>query len=159
MMNKERLTYSTIGNKDLLDRPLIAVLASRTINPTSVMPALDWATEKAQNPNVTIISGFQSTIEKKILRYLLDGKCGIVLVLARSMYKSIPDEYQQPIADGRMLLLSLTDYSQTVRSTALRRNHFIADRAEQLLFISLNAQSSLMALYESYHEKKYIELL
>lgn len=142
-----------IGNIDLLQRQLTGVFSSRLINPQSVIPALDWAAEQALNADATIISGFQSALEKKILAYLLSGKCGIVLVLARSLYKQVPQEYAEAIADDRMLILSLSGNKQTGKQSAIKRNELIAAKAESLVIISLHPGSSLQNLYNTYKNK------
>ncbi len=143
-----------IGNISLLQQQPTGMLASRLIRTGSVIPALDWAIAQANNPQTVIMSGFQSTLEKKILRYLLSGKCGIILVLARSIYKKIPPEYAQPLADGRMLILSLSDAPRTNRNTAHSRNEYIAQKAASLVFISLNPHSTLNTIYQQFQTTK-----
>lgn len=143
-----------IGNISLLQQQPIGMLASRLIRTGSVIPALDWAIEQANNPQTVVMSSFQSTLEKKILRYLIAGKCGIILVLARSIYKKLPPEYAQPIADGRMLILSLSEATRTNHHTAQRRNEYIAQNAASLVFISLNQHSTLNAIYQQYQTIK-----
>ena len=76
-----------IGNIELLSKaPITGVLASRLINTGSVIPALDWAISRANNPQAIVMSGSQSTIEKKILRYLLTANA--VLYLSSPVYLS-----------------------------------------------------------------------
>ncbi len=145
-----------IGDIALLSRTLTGVLASRLINACSVVPALDWAVEQAGKEDATIISGFQSALEKKILRYLLRGKCRIVLVLARTLYKQVPPEFEQAIASRRMLVVSVSNGSRTSAAIAQHRNSFIAEQASELVFISLHSGSSLNALHTQYKGKKSI---
>lgn len=80
------------GSTSLLDRKKIGYLASSTIASLSVQPTLDWATEVSKYDNIAIVSGFHSKMEHEVLDYLLRGKCGIVCVLAQSIYKKIPDK-------------------------------------------------------------------
>lgn len=138
-----------LGNISLLQQQPTGMLASRLINSGSVIPALDWAIEQANNPDAVIMSSFQSTLEKKILRYLVEGKCNIIIVLARAMYK-LPPEYTRPLEEGRMLILSLTDAPRTNAHTAQCRNEYVAQNAASLVFISLNPDSSLNAICQQY---------
>lgn len=142
------------GNIFLLNYPMVGVLASRLINSGSILPTLDWAMQQAKDPNANIISGFQSIFERKILRYLLDGKCGIIIVLARKMYKQLPAEYKQPLDEGRMLILSICDAPRTCKYYAQKRNEYIAQNATSLIFISLHENSSLNKIYEQYSQSK-----
>ena len=85
----------TLGNTSLLDRRKIGYFASGTIASLSVLPTLDWATEVARREDVAIVSGFHSKMEREVLDFLLRGKCGIICVLARSIYKKIPEKYRE----------------------------------------------------------------
>lgn len=71
-----------IGNIELLDRRKIGFLAGSKINPLSVLPTLDWASEVSVRKDVSIVSGFHSQLERQVLDLLLNGKCGIIFVLA-----------------------------------------------------------------------------
>ena len=77
----------TLGNTSLLDRKKIGYFASNTIASLSVLPTLDWATEVSKRDNIAVVSGFHSKMEREVLDFLLRGKCGIVCVLARPIYK------------------------------------------------------------------------
>lgn len=73
-----------LGNMDLLTFRKVGFLASRKVNPTSVIPTINWANKVSHNPNAAIISGFQSTLECEVLDIILKGTCGIIYVLNRS---------------------------------------------------------------------------
>ena len=96
----------TLGNTSLLDRRKIGYFASGTIASLSVLPTLDWATEVARREDVAIVSGFHSKMEREVLDFLLRGKCGIICVLARSIYKQIPDKYREAFHTGRVLFIA-----------------------------------------------------
>lgn len=53
-----------LGNMDLLTLHKVGFLASRKIVPSSVIPTINWANKVSQDPNIAIISGFQSTLER-----------------------------------------------------------------------------------------------
>lgn len=74
------------GNKELLDRYLVAFFASRTAPPEALDLAKRWAHEIAQTDKV-VISGFHSPIERAVLDILLSGGCSVVVALGRSLYR------------------------------------------------------------------------
>ena len=84
--------YTYLGNKDLLNRITIGFLASRKLPSNVILPTLDWAVEISNRTDVAVMSGFHSRMEKDVLKFLLQGQCGIIMVLARGMYKRIPKE-------------------------------------------------------------------
>lgn len=82
-----------LGNRDLLSLPKTAFLASGTIPADMVLKCYDWASQTACSRQC-VISGFSSHLEKEVLHFLLKDTCPIILVLARQMYKRVPDEFQ-----------------------------------------------------------------
>ena len=53
-----------------------------------------------------MVSGFHSQMEKEVLKILLRGKCGIIVILARGMYRQVPKCYEEALQQNRLLLLS-----------------------------------------------------
>ena len=81
-----------IGNAALLDLPnKVAFLSSRRISAADVLKCYEWA-EKIRDTAQCVISGFQSPLEKDVLKFILRGRVPIILVLARSLWKTVPDE-------------------------------------------------------------------
>ena len=120
-------TYRTaIGNIDLLQKRKIGFLASRQIATLSVLPTLDWATEISQREEVAVVSGFHSRMEREVLKILLRGKCGIIVVLARGMYHQVPQIYEEALQQNRLLLLS---YEKGQPNPHLRTNRSQTKRA------------------------------
>lgn len=138
----------TLGNTSLLDRKKIGYFASGTIAALSVLPTLDWATEVARREDVAIVSGFHSKMEREVLDFLLRGKCGIVCVLARSIYKKNPDQFRDAYNAGRVLFIApfKTSASRTSRNLCQQRNEYVASISDELVFSSLNPDSSLYPL-------------
>ena len=95
-----------LGNKDLLSRSKTAFLCSRNVSSASVLRCYDWATEMRKE-NQVIISGFQSKIEKDVLHFLLKGHQPVIIVIARQMYKQLPEEWQSPMSNGDLLIVSI----------------------------------------------------
>lgn len=138
----------TLGNTSLLDRRKIGYFASAIIANLSVLPTLDWAAEVAKHDDVAIVSGFHSKMEREVLDFLLRGKCGIVCVLARSIYKKIPDKFCEVYNSGRVLFISPFETSATRASRQLcqQRNEYVASISDELVFSSLTPNSSLFPL-------------
>lgn len=147
-----------LGNTSLLDRKKIGYFASSKIATLSVLPTLDWAAEVAQCEEVAIVSGFHSKMEREVLYFLLRGKCGIVCVLARSIYKKIPDKFSEAYNSGRVLFIAPFNTSATMTSRHLcgKRNEYVASISDELIFSSLTPNSSLYSLTRS--EKMVVKI-
>ena len=142
-----------LGNKDFLQLPATAFLASGTIKPDEVLKCFDWAVNAAKEGRC-VVSGFSSYIERKVLHFLAKGKQPIILVLARQMYKQIPAEFQQLLDENRLLIISVSDSPRQTRATAFDRNKYICEIAEQILFLGVTGSSSLYPLYQKYSNKR-----
>lgn len=134
-----------IGNMSLLEVRKIGFLASRKIASHSVLPVLDWGFATAKRENVTVVSGFQSQLERKVFETLVKGRCGIALVLNRSIYKKVPMELQPLVDAGRLVILSLVPGNVTRGGQyySEKRNDFIVDISHELVFASVTEKSSL----------------
>ncbi len=139
----------SLGNIALLDNHLIGFLAGRKIASLSVIPTLDWALESAKNEDVSIVSGFHSQMEREVLDFLLKGKCGIICVLARSIYKKVPPTFKEAYQANRVLFISpfQTNAIRADRQVCQHRNEYIASISDQLVFSSLTTESSLYPLF------------
>ena len=135
------LTY--LGNKVLLKKRKVGFLASRKISTLSVLPTLDWAMQMSKQEETAIVSGFHSRMEKDVLKILLQGKCGIIIVLARRMYRKIPLEYTEALLQQRILFISFEKDSVTRVSeiSAHRRNEYVKSLADEMKTISINSHS------------------
>jgi len=137
-----------LGNKELLTLRKVGFLASRKVNPMSVIPSIDWADKACRNQNIAIVSGFQSTLEREVLDIALSGTCGIIYVLNRSLYHQIPSNLRPALDSNRILFISLTSEKTTRPSAANAtiRNHYIANIADTLVLASVHELSSLYQL-------------
>ena len=150
-----------LGNIELLKLPKTGFLCSRNINPSNVLKCYDWATEQRKAGNC-VMSGFHSKIEKDVLHFLLKGKQPIILVLARSIYKQLPEEFIKPMAENRLLIVSVVSQTTNRQSvdSALIRNKYIIENADKVVFGSLDPNGMLYQLYsETKVLNKYIILL
>lgn len=130
-MNSEP-TY--IGNRELLKMKKVGFLASRMISTLSVLPTLDWAMEISKQTDIAIVSGYHSRMERDVLTILLHGKCGIIVVLARGMYRKLPEQYKEAMSQNRLLIISYEKESLTRVSevSAHKRNDYVRKIADEM---------------------------
>lgn len=147
-MNK--LEY--LGNKDLLKLPKTAFLASNTISSETVLRCYDWATEMRRQGRC-VVSGFSSKLEKDVLHFLLKGNQPIIMVLARQMYKVVPADLKEALEQNRMLIISSSQAVRQSRTTALARNRYVCEMADEIMLVGAAEGNSLFELTEQYKEK------
>ena len=123
-----------LGNKELLNRRKIGFLASRKISTSAVLPTLDWAVEISKRSDIAVVSGFHSRLEKDVLKFLIQGKCGIIVVLARGMYRKLPKVYEEAMNENRLLIIALEKDTITRVSeyTAHKRNNYVLGISDDL---------------------------
>lgn len=151
-MNSNKIEY--LGNKDLLKVPKTAFLASSTIAPDQVLGVYDWAIRMAKEGKC-VISGFSSHLEREVFHFLAQGKQPIILVLARRMYKNVPNELQALLDSNRLLIISTSSATRQSKATALARNKYICELAHAIHFVGVTEQSSLFPLINQYQHKLY----
>ena len=115
-----------------------------------VLRCYDWAAGKHEG---CVVSGFSSKLERDVLHFLLKANCPIILVLARQMYKVIPDELKEALEQDRLLIISTTNAIRQSKVTALARNKYICEIADEIIFVGVNEKSSLNSLKEKYQSK------
>jgi len=138
-----------LGNRELLKLKKTAFLASSTISSETVLRVYDWATEM-RNRGECVVSGFSSKLEQDVLHFLLKGCQPIIIVIARRMYKVIPEELKEALAQNRLLIISTSTAVRQSKTTALARNKYICDMADSILFVGVTEKSSLYALKKEY---------
>ena len=141
-----------LGNKELLNLHKTAFLASNTIPPDKVLKCYDWATAKHDG---CVVSGFCSKLEKDVLHFLMKSNVPIIMVLARQMYKQMPQELQTLFDENRLLVISVSNAVRQSKTTALARNKYICEIADQIVFVGVNEKSSLLDLQYEYKEKTF----
>ena len=126
---------TTLGNLDLLALPKTGLFCSARCPGHVILPAYDQAA-RWRDAGRCIISGFHSPVEQECLRILLRGTPPIILCPARALPQRIPAEWRQPLADGRLLILS--GFAETVTRVtaelATRRNEIVAALADEVWF-------------------------
>lgn len=136
-----------LGNIALLDQHPVGFLCSRATASSAILPCLDWATKMAKG-DVPVMSTFHSDIESAVLDLLLRGKCPIILVLGRSMYKVMPERLKSAYDRGRLLIISTAQQSRISKKSAFISNRFIAENSSSLTFGYLSTSSSLFSIYK-----------
>lgn len=126
-----------LGNKQLLSLHKIGFIASRHASTLDVIPTLDWAVEISKSTDVAVLSGFQSPLEKDVLKFLLRGACPIIIVLARGMYRKLPEPLQSPMDQQRILVISNEPDTITRVSeiTAHKRNEYVKSISDEMKII------------------------
>ena len=135
----ERLGYAapaqltTLGNLDLLALPKTGLFCSARCPGHVILSAYDQAA-RWRDARHCVISGFHSPVEKECLRILLRGEPPIIICPARAMPQRIPPDWKKPLADGRLLILSIfpNTESRITADLAARRNELVAALADQV---------------------------
>lgn len=124
-----------LGNKELLKQKKVGFLASRKISSLSILPTLDWATEVSKREDITVVSGFHSKMERNVLEILLKGQCGIIVVLARGMYRKLPKQYEEAMLQNRLLIISneKDNVKRVSEQTAHKRNEYVREIADEMM--------------------------
>ncbi|WP_294472768.1 DNA-processing protein DprA [uncultured Bacteroides sp.] len=145
-----------LGNKELLNRSKTAFLCSRNVSSASVLRCYDWATEMKKK-NQVIVSGFQSKIEKDVLHFLLKSHQPVIIVIARQMYKQLPEEWHSPMNNDTLLVVSVAPKAiRTSAKAAYYRNRYITSIADTIVFGFISEGSSLQLLYDCNRQKSII---
>ena len=128
-----------LGNKVLLKQKKVGFLASRKISSLSILPTLDWATEVSKREDYAIVSGFHSKMERNVLEILLKGQCGIIVVLARGLYRKLPKQYEEAMSQKRLLIISNEKdiVKRVSEQTAHKRNAFVREIADEMMQLKI----------------------
>jgi predicted Rossmann fold nucleotide-binding protein DprA/Smf involved in DNA uptake len=140
---------TTIGNKDLLKLPKTAFLCSRQAPASAVLRCYDWALEQRQK-GACVISGFHSRIEKDVLHCLLKGAQPIIVALARGLKEKLEPEFEKPLQENRLLILSPFDENikRVTTQTAQTRNKLMIDLANEITVGFASAGGLLQTLLQ-----------
>ena len=127
---------TALGDLALLDSRPLALFCSARCPGSLIVQASDLAHALADR-GAAVIGGFHTPVERACLEILLAGAGPLIVCPARGMVKTIPAELRQPLAAGRLLLLS--PFAESARRVtaelAAARNRFVAALADRVLFI------------------------
>lgn len=137
------------GNPGLMALPeRVAFLSSRRIAPADVLRCCDWAAGM-RGERACVLGGFQSPLERDVLRFLLRGRVPVVMALARPLWKAVPEELCGPVEEGRLLVVAPLGNStgrRTSQASAFARNRWILERSTRLVVGALDPAGSLARL-------------
>lgn len=122
-----------LGNLDLLTLPKTGLFCSVRCPGHAILTTYDQAA-RWRDARRWVISGFHSPVEKECLRILLRGSPPIIICPARTLPQRVPAEWRQPLANGRLLILSAFRAAEKriTSELAIRRNEFVAALADEI---------------------------
>lgn len=128
------LLYAGRGAQGLLSEPLTAFFSSRQCPGVSIRLAMDWA------------------LEQSVLTVLLQARCPVVAVLARSVARArLPMEWVEPLAQGCMAVVSAaTRNGRLSEELAAQRNEWVAALGSQIVVAHSSPSGRLAVLCEEW---------
>lgn len=140
-----------LGDPGILKGKKLALFCSVKCPGDPIVQAYDFA-RAVRDAGVTVISGFQSPIERDCLDLLLRGSQPVIICPARSLHgMRLPAPWRTAIKQGRLLLLS--PFTERIRRPTTeiseQRNEFVAILADQVLFAYANPGGKTEALARS----------
>ncbi len=128
-----------IGDSAILspDQPLLALFCSARCPGALIIAAYDLA-RALRDAAVPVAGGFHTPVERDCLSLLLHGSQLVVVCPARSIARyRIPPAWKEPIAAGRLLVLSpfAPADRRPTRDLAAARNAFVAGVAARILVV------------------------
>lgn len=130
-----------LGNLDILGRETLALFCSVRCPGRLVVQTYDLA-RSLRDAGVTLIGGFHSPMERECLALLLRGAQPIVVCPARGIAgMRLPAAWKDPIARGRLLLLSpfAGQDRRVTGALALARNTFVGAVADRVFIAHAEA--------------------
>ncbi len=153
--DKSDISFSSFGDSSLLSLSgATAFLSSRRGSAKAALSCLEWA-EKRRTELRPVIGGFHSDLERDVLKILLRGRCPVVLVLARTLWKSVPDGLRGPIGEGRLLVVAPVPVParRVSAATALLRNRFVLEHCAEIVIGTLDPGGGLASLLSDFPGK------
>jgi len=109
---------------------------------------------------ITLISGWQSSIERKALRmHTAEMPSNIIYFLARGIdHFKIPDYLQEDYAKQKLAVVSLWKSEKTIdRYKAKMRNNYLLKNMSRFLFLYINITGQLAQLFkEAINQQKKV---
>ena len=143
----------TIGNKEILKDPMLAIFCSKKCPPDIIVKSLDLAVEISK-VGITVIGGFQTILEKEFLDILLKGKQNIIWYPARNIENyQYPGKFKKAVNDDRCLIISNfpTEDNRISLKRGIRRNYFIAEQDNAILILHAALESNTEKLSYSFY--------
>ena len=153
---------SYIGNVKLTDRHTVTFLASLSTPEEDWTKVKRWLETEIFGTDKVVISGFHSPFERRVLQQLIEHNHPAIVVLARSLYKRIPAEYQKAITQKSILITSyFPKHKRNSYRYAEARNAYLMDIANEVVVIGVGATSRISTFFNLFRKssnKPFIEL-
>ena len=136
-------TITALGNLDILAGKTLALFCSVKCPGKLILQTYDF-THTLRDAGTTLIGGFHSPMEKECLAVLLRGAQPVIVCPARSLEgMRIPAGWRQPLATGRLLLLSPFEQGprRATVELAQARNRLVAAIADAIFVAYAEAGS------------------
>jgi predicted Rossmann fold nucleotide-binding protein DprA/Smf involved in DNA uptake len=136
-----------LGDLKILESPKIALFCSIKCPGEIILKAYDLAHALCMT-GAAVVSGFHSPMEKEVLNVLFRSRNPAIICPARSIEgMRQPKEYQRPLAEGRLLLLSPFEkkIKRATVQTTLVRNRFAAALADRILIAHASPDGKMEA--------------
>lgn len=139
-----------LGNPALLAEPLTALFCSTRCPGETILRAYDQAAHW-RDTGRAVIGGFHSPMEKECLRILLRGPQPVVICPARGVPARLDPELRDPLAAGRLLVLTAfpASVSRATGALAARRNLLVAALAADVWIAHLTPGGRMARLAAS----------
>lgn len=126
-----------LGDPALLERRKLGMFCSVRCPGSVIVGSYDLA-QRLRQGDLAVMGGFHSPMEREWLAVLLRGPEPVILCPARRITVSrLPLEYRDPLAEGRLLMLSCFGEGErrATADLAMARNRFVAALAD-VLFVA-----------------------
>lgn len=122
-----------LGNRSLLSLKKVVFLSSQKVQEGTFDKVVKWLDANLDD-NCSLISGFQSPIEKKVLDYALEKGINTVVVLPAKMYTKCPKKLEDAIEKGKLLVIApFQNERLPLRKAAEKRNEYVLNMADQIV--------------------------
>ena len=144
-----------VGNMGLTDRYAVSFLASCATPEEDWTKVEHWLETEIYGTDKVVVSGFHSPFERKVLHQLFEHKHPAILILARSLYKRMPTDYKEALAEGRLLIIS---YFERLKRNSYRyadaRNSYTMMIADEVVTIGVTPMSKISTMLELFSKKR-----
>ncbi|RMH62487.1 MAG: hypothetical protein D6677_09610 [Calditrichaeota bacterium] len=150
-------TFHSMGNIELLSSRPVVVFASRQ-TPTELTALTDDLARALSQKGLTVMSGWQSPLEKRFLKVFLKGGQGAVIWVRASSLEPRMRRYVPEVWWRRDACLMMAPEGASARPTDKDINHrdaLILEHATSVLFLSITAGGRLERLGAGLLQKKF----
>ena len=138
-----------IGNIELADNYTVTFLAASDTPEEEWVKVERWLEDEIFGTNKVVVSGFQSPFEKRVLMRLVEHRHPVIIYLARSLYKRLPADYETPLAEGRLLIISyLPNRNRCSYHYSQARNAALMRMAEEVVVVGRTSHSTIDTFFE-----------